>query len=86
MFDAVAESVDPDLSYLSEATGVPRATIHKWMQQRAEAGDLMLERNGRRKIVVIDDAVPHDIVKLMDFMVERLTPACPNCGHRIQNG
>ena len=61
---SVAEGVDPDLSYLSEALGVPRPTLHRWANFLEAKGLLKFKRVGRRKVLIAEQLDPRMITIL----------------------
>lgn len=67
---SVAGGIDPDLSYVSAQTGIARATLNRWFDERAGENALRYEWAGRRKVVVIDRPVRPELMELLDWHVD----------------
>lgn len=84
-YAAIADGVDPDLSYLSEKTGIPRTTLHRWFAPLAEIGQVELVADGRRKILVVNRPGKADMVEMLDYIADYHDEAtvCPCCGTHL---
>ncbi len=65
---SLAVDVIPDVSYLSEQTGINRSTLLRWYKSLDDKANLV--RDGRRKVVVIDRACNQDMIDLLDWHVD----------------
>ena len=65
---SVAEGVDPDLSYLSEALGMPRTTLPRWTKLLEAKGLLKFKRVGRRKVLIAQKLDPR-MIKILETVV-----------------